>query len=141
MAAEAAVPGGRPARDALQASLAPGRALSGAAGARDRHAAGQGGIPGQPRPKNIVKYVVDFEGGKLSQFSQRGDIELEATAPSGFIERQSIYPVVGTNAWRAMFDFTAGSETPVDIRLHLHKGGEVLSETWVFQHLPSLSLF
>ncbi len=102
---------------------------------------GQGGIPGQPRPKNTVKYAVDFEGGKLSQFSQRGDIELEATAPSGFIERQSIYPVVGTNAWRAMFDFTAGSETPVDIRLHLHKGGEVLSETWVFQHLPSLSLF
>ena len=45
---------------------------------------GQGGIPGQPRPKNTVKYAVDFEGGKLSQFSQRGDIELEATAPSGF---------------------------------------------------------
>ncbi len=103
--------------------------------------AGQGGIPGQPRPKGTVKYVVDFQGGKLSQFSRRGDIELAVSAPSGFIERQSIYPVVDTDLWRAMFDFTAGSENPVDIKLCLRKGGEMLSETWLFQHLPSLSRF
>ncbi len=102
---------------------------------------GAGGIPGQPRPKGTVKYVVDFRGGKLGQFSQRGDIELAVSAPSGFIERQAIYPVVGTDKWRAMFDFTAASESPADIRLYLHKGGEALSETWLFQHLPSLSLF
>jgi glucans biosynthesis protein len=102
---------------------------------------GEGGIPGQPRPKGVVKYVVDFEGGKLSQFSRRGDVELAVSAPGGSIERKSIYPVVGTAVWRAMFDYTASSQNPADIRLHLHKGGEALSETWIFQHLPSLSFF
>jgi glucans biosynthesis protein len=102
---------------------------------------GEGGIPGQPRPKGTVKYAVDFEGGKLSQFSRRGDIELAVSAPGGSIERKAIYPVVGTAVWRAMFDYTASSQNPADIRLYLHKGGELLSETWVFQHLPSLSFF
>jgi periplasmic glucans biosynthesis protein len=102
---------------------------------------GQGGIPGQPRPKGMIKYAVDFEGGKLGQFSQRGDVELKISVPAGTIERQAVYPVVGTPAWRAMFDYTPGSTAPADIRLYLHKGDEVLSETWVFQHLPSLSLY
>lgn len=102
---------------------------------------GQGGIPGQPRPKNTAKYVVDFRGGRLGQFTQRGDIEMSVSAPQGFIERQSIYPVVGTDKWRAMFDFTAASESPVDLRLSLHRKAELISETWLFQHLPSLSVF
>jgi len=102
---------------------------------------GQGGIPGQPRPRNTIKYVVDFAGGKLGQFSHRGDIELSLSAPTGFIERQAIYPVVGTDLWRAMFDFTAASENPVDLKLYLYKGEEILSETWLYQHLPSLAAF
>jgi periplasmic glucans biosynthesis protein len=102
--------------------------------------AGVGGIPGQPRPKGTVKYVVDFRGGRLGEFSKRGDIDLVLTAPSGAIERQAIYPVVDTDIWRAVFDFTAESGYPVDIRLYLRHGTEALSETWLFQHLPSLSV-
>jgi periplasmic glucans biosynthesis protein len=102
--------------------------------------AGLGGIPGQPRPKGTVRYCIDFHGGKLSQFSQRGDVELVVTALSGVIERQAIYPVASTDKWRAIFDFTAVSANPVDIRLFLQKGNEALSETWLFQHLPSLSV-
>ncbi len=105
---------------------------------------GKGGIPGQPRPKGTVKFVVDFQGGKLGQFSGRGDIDLEVSAPAGTVERQAIYPVAGLPAagarWRAMFDYTAASEQPADIRLYLRKGSEVLSETWLFQYLPSLSV-
>jgi len=101
---------------------------------------GAGGIPGQPRPKGVLKFVVDFRGGKLGQYTRRGDIDLVVSAPSGKIEREAIYPVVDTDKWRAMFDFTAASQNPVDIRLYLRKGNEALSETWLFQHLPSLSL-
>jgi glucans biosynthesis protein len=99
---------------------------------------GAGGIPGQPRPKGTVKYVIDFRGGKLGQFSRRGDIDAVVSAASGTIERVFIYPVVDTDKWRAMFDFTAAAN-PVDIRLYLRHGQEALSETWLFQHLPSLS--
>ncbi|MBI4725215.1 MAG: glucan biosynthesis protein D, partial [Rhodomicrobium sp.] len=66
---------------------------------------GLGGIPGQPRPKGVVKFVVDFRGGKLSQFSRRDDIDLAVSVPSGHIERKAIYPVVDTDKWRAIFDF------------------------------------
>jgi periplasmic glucans biosynthesis protein len=101
---------------------------------------GAGGIPGQPRPKGSVKYVVDFRGGKLSQFSRRGEIDAVVTAASGTVERVAVYPVVDTDKWRAMFDFTAASANPADIRLYLRHGEEALSETWLFQHLPSLSV-
>ncbi len=100
---------------------------------------GLGGIPGQPRPKGAFKYVVDFRGGRLKQYNRRGEVDLTVSAPSGKIEWQSIYPVVGTDKWRAMFDFTAASEKPVDLRLYLRRGNDALSETWLFQHLPSLS--
>ena len=38
-----------------------------------------------------------------------------------------------------MFDFKAASSSPTDIRLYLRNGNEALSETWLFQHLPSLA--
>ncbi len=100
---------------------------------------GAGGIPGRPPLKGTVKYVVDFRGGKLDQYRNRGDVELNVSAQSGRIEREAVYPVVGTDKWRVMFDFTAASDDPVDIRLYLRKDGEALSETWLFQHLQSLS--
>jgi glucans biosynthesis protein len=101
---------------------------------------GAGGIPGQPRPKGTVKYVVDFAGGKLGQFSRRGEIDAVVTAASGTIERVFVYPVVDTDKWRVTFDFTAASPAPADIRLYLRHGEEALSETWLLQHLPSLSV-
>jgi glucans biosynthesis protein len=100
---------------------------------------GQGGRPGQPPVKGAVKYVIDFRGGKLGQYSHWGDIELVVSAPSGTVERQVVYPVVGTDYWRVIFDFTQASEKPVDIRVFLRKDGQALSETWIFQHLQSPS--
>ena len=102
--------------------------------------AGIGGIPGQPRPKGTVKYVIDFRGGKLGEFTKRGDIDVVVSASSGTIERQAVYPVVDAEKWRAMFDFTAASADPVDIRLYLRRDNEAISETWLFQHLPALSV-
>lgn len=96
---------------------------------------GAGGIPGQPRPKGATKYVVDFHGGRLTGF-KRGDVDVVVTAATGKIEREAAYPVVDTDKWRAIFDFTPESEKPVDLRLYLKKGDDALSETWLFQHLP-----
>jgi glucans biosynthesis protein len=100
---------------------------------------GAGGIPGRPRPRGLVKYVVDFEGGKLSELRRRGDIDVVITVPTGRVEREAVYPVVDSERWRVMFDYTAASETPVDIRVYLKKGNDALSETWLFQHLASLA--
>ena len=101
---------------------------------------GVGGIPGGVRPRGTVKYVVDFHGGKLRQFSKRGEIEAVVTSASGGIERKAVYPIVETDKWRVTFDFKSTSSDPTDIRLYLRRGNEALSETWLFQHLPSLAV-
>ncbi len=102
---------------------------------------GAGGIPGRPRLRGTAKYAIDFQGGKLPQLQKRGDIELVLTSPSGKFERDVVYPVVDSKKWRVTFDFTPESATPVDLRLYLRKDGDALSETWLFQHLPSLATF
>jgi glucans biosynthesis protein len=99
---------------------------------------GAGGIPGRPRPKGTVKYVLDFEGKSLSEFRRSGDVDIDITAPSGKVSLQAAYPVVGDDKWRVTFDFTAADEKPVDLRLFLKKDGKAYSETWLFQHLASL---
>ena len=38
--------------------------------------------------------------------------------------------------WRAQFDLTVEGEEPVEIRLYLKNGDEVLSETWLYQYHP-----
>jgi glucans biosynthesis protein len=101
---------------------------------------GAGGVPGRPRPHGVVKYVVDFHGPALTPLRKRGDVEMVVSAPSGRIERQSAYPVVGEDKWRAMFDFTPASPEPVDLRLYLRKDGQAMSETWLFQHSPAISI-
>jgi glucans biosynthesis protein len=97
---------------------------------------GAGGVPGGPHLSGTVKYAVDFQGGRLKQFTEAGEIEAVITSPSGVIERKAIYPIAETDKWRVTFDFRTTSSAPEDIRLYLRSGHEALSETWLFQHLP-----
>jgi glucans biosynthesis protein len=96
---------------------------------------GIGGIPGAPNDA-FVKYVVDFEGGSLGRLTNEDGLRIHVTAPRGRIERTAAYRVVGTNRWRAMFDYAADDKTPIDLRLYLSRQGEALTETWLYQHLP-----
>lgn len=52
-------------------------------------------------------------------------------ASSGTITRPYALLVVGTKRWRAVFDLTPKTTTPVDGRLFLRHKGEALSETWL----------
>ncbi|WP_181699784.1 glucan biosynthesis protein [Chthonobacter albigriseus] len=97
---------------------------------------GIGGVPGQPRPKDTVKYVVDFEGGKLGDYGQGQGVEAVVSAASGTISGTYVLPVVGTKRWRAVFDFKPTGNEPVDMRLFLKVENEALTETWLFQHHP-----
>jgi glucans biosynthesis protein len=101
---------------------------------------GAGGVPGRPRPQGTVKYAVDFQGPAIKPYRGAEDLDIVVTAPSGRIERGACYPVISTEKWRAIFDFTPGSPEPVDIRLYLRKDGRAVSETWILQHSPALNL-
>ncbi|MCF3934534.1 glucan biosynthesis protein D [Acuticoccus sp. M5D2P5] len=91
---------------------------------------GDGGIPGQPLPDNVTKYVIDFAGGGLDGLSADTALEVSVQSNHGTILRPSIRPVVGERRWRAIFDLEAEPNQPVELRLFVQKDGNPLTETW-----------
>lgn len=97
---------------------------------------GIGGVPGQPRPRGVAKYVVDFEGGSIGDYGQNDGVEADVWASAGTVSGVYVLPVVGTKRWRAVFDFKPSGNDPVDMRLYLKRKGEALTETWLYQAHP-----
>jgi len=96
---------------------------------------GIGGIPGQPRPKDTVKFVIDFSGGPLRELEQRYDVTTVASASRGTIDNAVALKVVGTPRWRASFDLFSEGGEPVDLRCYLRLGDRTLTETWLYQYV------
>jgi len=96
---------------------------------------GRGGQPGQPRPRGVVKFMVEFLGGPLTRLPYGVKPEAVLTAGSGNFSYVFTEPVPDGVAghWRAQFDFTPQAPGVVDMRLFLKNGGETLSETWLYQ--------
>jgi glucans biosynthesis protein len=92
---------------------------------------GQGGIPGQPIPPGLQKYVIDFAGGPLDGVpKEEGALEVSIDARPGRVIRPAIRPVVGTDRWRVSFDLEGATAAPVELRVYAHRGGEPVTETW-----------
>ncbi|WPB57870.1 glucan biosynthesis protein D [Xylophilus sp. GOD-11R] len=100
---------------------------------------GRGGVPGQPRPQGVVKFMVEFLGGNLSKLPFGVTPEAVLSAPTGkfsYVFTEAVPDGVAGH-WRAQFDYTPEGNAPVDIRLYLRQGQETLSETWLFQFRPA----
>lgn len=103
---------------------------------------GAGGVPGQPRPPAVVKVVCDLDNHGLTGLDRDSGVELVVDASRGGVGGFAVYPVVGTDHWRAIFDldFAAlpeGDDTPVDLRVWLRHEDAALSETLLLQFFPS----
>ncbi len=101
---------------------------------------GNGGQPGQPRPKGVRKFLVEFQGGPLVKlpFGVKPVMKLE-TSHGHFTDYQIVEPVPDGVAghWRAQFDLAGveGADT-VELRLLLLVNDQPASETWLFQYHP-----
>ncbi|WP_258869588.1 glucan biosynthesis protein [Paracoccus thiocyanatus] len=103
---------------------------------------GAGGIPGQPRPEEVVKIVCDFTPHSLGPDDKP---RFEITASRGVISNDAVYPIVGGQNWRAMFDLSFGGpeglvardDSPIDLRAFVAKGGEAVTETLLLQLFPT----
>ncbi|MFZ3328001.1 MAG: glucan biosynthesis protein D [Methylocella sp.] len=99
---------------------------------------GNGGQPGQPRPKGVRKFMVEFKGPPLEALTFGVKPEAVLWASRG------IFSYVFTEAvpddvpghWRAQFDLTVAGPDPVEMRLFLRAGEKTLSETWLYQYHP-----
>ncbi|WP_342643065.1 glucan biosynthesis protein [Rhodoligotrophos ferricapiens] len=101
---------------------------------------GIGGIPGQPRPPGVTKFVVDFMGGDLRKH-QRGEVEPVVTLSRGELGLVDAYPLANNpDRFRTFFNVKATGPDPVDLRLYLKgKDGGALTETWLYQFFPEIS--
>jgi len=93
---------------------------------------GMGGNPGQSRPKEQIKVVLDFEGDALAGLSAEDAVMADMVVPKGAqILNLFVHPLRDANRWRLFFDVKTapGVETVVP-RVRLVLDGKVLSETW-----------
>lgn len=99
---------------------------------------GNGGQPGQPRPKGVRKFMVEFKGDKLSKlpFGVKPEPVLWASRGSfSYIYTEAV-PDDVPGHWRAQFDLQVDGPEPVEMRCFLRNGDQVLSETWLYQYHP-----
>jgi glucans biosynthesis protein len=99
---------------------------------------GNGGQPGQPRPKGVRKFMVEFQGPPLETLAFGVKPEPVLWASRGTFSYVFAEPVPDDvpGHWRAQFDFTVSGSDPVEMRLFLRSGIKILSETWLFQYHP-----
>ncbi|MDE2577537.1 MAG: glucan biosynthesis protein D [Hyphomicrobiales bacterium] len=99
---------------------------------------GNGGIPGQPRPKGVRKFMVEFMGGPLTDLPKGVKPEAALWASRGqfsYVFTEAV-PDDVPGHWRAQFDLTAEGADPVEMRCFLKIGDKIISESWLFQYHP-----
>jgi glucans biosynthesis protein len=100
---------------------------------------GRGGQPGLPRPKGVRKFMVEFLGGPLENIPYGQTVEPVLWSSRGtfsYVFAEAV-PSDVKGHWRAQFDLTAEGLDPIEMRCYLKVGGEVLTETWLYQLHPT----
>lgn len=99
---------------------------------------GNGGQPGQPRPQNVRKFMVEFKGAPLEKlaFGELPEAVLSTSRGKFSYVFTEAVPNGVAGHWRAQFDLTVDGEDPADLRLYLRHKNQTLSETWLFQYQP-----
>jgi periplasmic glucans biosynthesis protein len=100
---------------------------------------GRGGQPGQPRPKGVRKFLIEFEGAPLRDLPYGVKPEPVATASRGTFGPYRFTEPVPDDVpghWRTQFDLIVDGQEPVELRCYLKLGEKTLSETWAYQYYP-----
>ena len=101
---------------------------------------GRGGQPGQTRPLDVRKFVVEFLGGPLTSLPFGVKPTLDLWASRGTFTPYQVVEAVPDGVaghWRAEVDLTnVHGPEPVEMRLTLMVAGKRISETWTYQHHP-----
>ena len=100
---------------------------------------GRGGQPGQPRPKRVRKFMVEFLGEPLAKLPYGIKPDLVVSTSRGIFGPYLLVEAVPdcvAGHWRVQFDLIVEGTDPVELRGFLKSGGETLSETWMFQYHP-----
>ena len=100
---------------------------------------GRGGQPGQPRPKGVRKFMVEWLGGPLKDLPFGVTPELVVSTSRGKFGPYQLVEAVPDGVpghWRAQFDLIVDGNDPVELRAFLKAGDKTVTETWMFQYHP-----
>ena len=101
---------------------------------------GAGGVPGQPRPAGVVKFVCDLDGRGFEGLDRSSGVEAVVEASRGTVGLTVAYPIAEATGWRVTFDLDIGPDVgddPIDLRMFVRHEGRAMSETWIYQAFPS----
>jgi glucans biosynthesis protein len=100
---------------------------------------GRGGQPGQPRPKGVRKFLIEFDGAPLRDLPYGVKPEPVVTTSRGSFGPYRFTEPVPDDVpghWRTQFDLIVEGQEPVELRCYLKLGERTLSETWAYQYYP-----
>ena len=99
-----------------------------------RARSGWGAIPGEsdPPPKTVRRFIVDFQPLDIPADQVQAELDLA----QGAMEDLRVSQLPDDDGLRATFLLTPDGTEPVDMRLRLLRGDEVLSETWSYVWYP-----
>ena len=102
---------------------------------------GAGGVPGQPRPANVVKFVCDLDGKGLEGLDRSSGVEAVVEAsrgrarPGRRLPDRDDRPLAGDLRPRHRPARPGGrADRP---RMYVSHEGKAMSETWIYQVFPS----
>jgi glucans biosynthesis protein len=98
---------------------------------------GQGGVSGVENEVSLRKFVVDFMGGDLSQYTNENLPDVVATVSGGVAQHTALSRIDANGAWRLVFDVETDGTAPLELRAYLIGSGHQLTETWLYQWRPA----
>ncbi len=94
---------------------------------------GEGGVSGVKNEKGLRKFVVDFDGEVLRNLSSEDEVLAQISVSNAEISHSGVSRVEANGVWRLVIDLLPEGDKPVEMKAHLTRGNEVLSETWLYQ--------
>lgn len=87
----------------------------------------------QPLQDDVVKFNVDFEGPALARLPAGTEVEVELSLTNGVRQLLVVHPNEVRGGWRVVVQAKrTDKDKPMELRAHLRRGNEVLSETWSY---------
>ncbi len=87
-----------------------------------------------------LRFVVDFEGGKLARIPAdkvvRGVVTLSSEDKGGELINQHVVKNPVTGGWRLVFQVRLSDDSATELRAFLDLAGDTLTETWSYVVLP-----
>lgn len=94
---------------------------------------GEGGVAGVEEKADTRKFVVDFQGGTLSELPGDADVEATVTVNRGEVAETVLSKISGTDIWRLVIEVKATSDSVVELKAAVEGYEQTLTETWLYQ--------